>query len=241
MALYKTEDLTQRWSQLLSSAMAECTFTRELVGGSPSDEAGARAFVTHQMKLEGEEAEKTIRRILQEEIEIVPAPTEAPDLKEERVYGLAVIRRDAFGPWIGDWMIKACLKAAASRLGLFMAKRGTKGAVAEMGEVRASGPSAIVEYPERVHLVDSTGSAAETFYQDFKGRVQTPQGSMSIVSHRECAPAGSKVYFVFRWKKGGLSGDQVLDIFSVAQNLGFGSAKAYERGKFRVDSLEINA
>lgn len=238
MKTYTASDLEARYLELSERALAECVFTTELVGGAPADEAGTRAFVTHHLKLSGDEAEKAVRRILSEEI---PKNTagEEQELEERQTYGISILRRDEAGPWIGDWMVKACLKAAASRLGLFMSKRGSKGDVAEMGRVQAIGLSRS-GLPERIHLYRDGGPAA-TYFQQFKGRVQAPSGSVSIVGDRECAAAGTCFTFEFAWRKGKLSEDDVVSIFAAAQNIGLGSAKAFERGKFRVDTLRIGA
>lgn len=237
---YNLSALEQRYSNMTRRAIAHCTLRTELVGGMSADEAGVRAFVAHHLRLVDDEAEAAVQRILAEEIGERNTTPEGGEITEKLTYGITVIRRDARGPWLGDWMIKACLKAAASRTGLFMTKRGSKGDLAEMGRVRAVGASlATPDRPERIHLVDETGSPAQTYFQEFKGRVQSAQGAVSIVSHKECVPPGSRFAFEFRWYDGKLKEENIADIFAAAMNIGLGSAKAFERGKFSVESLEI--
>lgn len=247
MKTLNLQDLQQRYRDLTQSAVAHCTLRTELVGGMSADRAGVEAFVAHHLHLAGEEAGKAVERILKEEIgerDVTPAGGE---LQEKLTYGICIIRRDEYGPWLGDWMVKACLKAAASRLGLFVSKRGVKGDMAEMGKAQAVGESLRnAEHPERIYLLGPEGkwggkiTPAVTCFQPFKGRVQTPQGSMSIVSDRECAPPGTRFAFEFRWAKGKLTEDDMANIFASAMNLGLGSAKAFERGKFNIESLEIS-
>lgn len=243
MKRFTSEDLASRYRQLTSVATAHCTFTRELIGGIPPDEAGLRAFVEHHLHLIGEEAKAAVRRIQAEELGLKEVPSAEGELQERLTYGIKVFRRDEWGPWLGDWMIKACLKAAASRLGLFAAKRGTKGDIAEFGQVRAVGESLVELYPERIHLlqpVQRTDGDIPPVYQEFRGRISSPSGSTSIISQHEYVPAGTEFAFQLRWYgKSKLSEDDMLNIFAVAQVIGLGSAKAFERGKFRVDELEI--
>jgi len=238
--IYEANELKKRYEKMTAFAVADCILRTELVGGIGADEQAVRNFVEFQLNLKGEEADKAVHRILTQEIgERNVTPPEG-EIQEKLTYGLMVIRRDEFGPWLGDWMIKANLKAAASRLGLFANKRGTKGDMAEMGRVAACGASLRTGYPERIHLVDGAGIAVSTYYQTFKGRVQSPQGANSIVSDRECAPAGSRFSFEFRWYNAKLTEEDIMGIFAAAGQIGLGSAKAFERGKFEVARLEIN-
>lgn len=239
--IYNMKQLEALYQKMTVRAVATCVLRTELVGGVSADEDGIRSFVAHHLKLSGDEAEAAVHRIMTEEVGERSTTPEGGELDEKLTYGITVIRRDAAGPWIGDWMVKACLKAAASRLGLFVSKRGSKGDMAEMGRVQAVGDSLMtVERPERIHLCGADGSPAQTYFQEFKGRVQTPQGAMSIVGNKECAPPGSRFSFEFRFYDGKLTPADVANMFAAAQNIGLGSAKAFERGKFAVENLEVS-
>lgn len=245
---YNQSDLDALYEGMSSRVTVEAEFTTELVGGMASDEAGIRAFCQHHLKLEGPALDEAVKRIQDEELgkakEI--APDEA-ELEEKLTYGLCIIRRDLYGPWLGNWMIKACLKSAASRLGMFAAKgkRGSKGDIIEMGRIRAHGISRHPDYPQpdvHVHLMDPVlDQGATTYYHDFRGRVSTPAGSMSIVSDRECVDAGTRFGFEFRWFAGRIDASDMSQIVSAMTVIGLGSAKAFERGKFRVRDMEIEA
>jgi hypothetical protein len=239
--IFDTAALRERYTKMTKRAVAHCTLETELVGGMPADEDGVRAFVTHHLKLKGADAEVAVQRILKDEIGEKDVTPPAGEVQEKLTYGITVIRRDLSGPWLGDWMVKACLKAAASRLGLFAAKRGTKGDVAEMGRVHALGISrTTLDHPERIHLYDEGGNPAKTYFKTFKGRVSTPNGSVSIVSDKECVPPGTRFKFEFRCYDGKLTPDDLANIFAAAMNIGLGSAKAFECGKFRVDELVLD-
>jgi hypothetical protein len=237
--VYSLQDLQQRYRTLTSVVFADCTLATELIGGMPADAAGVRLFVAHHLKLVDQELEDAVKRIMKEEIGERDVPAETGELKEKLSYGISVVRRDANGPWLGNWMIKACLKAAASRLGIFVQKRGSKGDVAEMGQMSANGVSRLdVARPERVYLCDPTGKApAETYFQSFRGRVQSPAGSKSIVNDCECVAAGSRFGFEFRFYPARIKADDIADIFASAMIIGLGSGKAFERGKFSINSL----
>lgn len=234
-------DLWNRYEDKTELVTAQCVLATELVGGQPAGPEGVTAYVKHHLKLEGEQAEEAIKRILQEEIGERDVPSETGELKEKLTYSVNVVRRSKYGPWLGDWMVKACLKAAASRLGIFQEKRGSKGDIAEMGTVRSNGISFMeTDHPERIYLCDKSGkSPAQTYFQEFMGRVGTPQGSKSIVTDAECVATGSRFSFSLRFKPGRITQNDIVDIFACAMVIGLGSAKSFERGKFRIASLTV--
>lgn len=238
---YTLSQLRSRFTGMTSRVIAHCELSTEIVGGMQADRAGVEAFVSHHLHLTGQDAADAVSRILKEEIGERDVPSETGELKEKLSYGINVLRRDpTHGPWIKDHMVKACLKASASRLGLFMQKRGSKGDMSEMGEARAYGCSLLQpEFPQRIYLRDKSGTGpARTYFQNFKGRVQTPQGSKSIDSDCECAAPGSRFEFEFRYMPGKIKRDDIVDIFSCAMVIGLGSAKALECGKFSIVKLE---
>ena len=233
-------DLSAKYAEYCGEAIAFCRFTREVVGGQPATPDGVRAFALHHLHIpEGQELEDAVKRIMKEEIGERETTPEAGEVKERESYGLNILRRDDFGPWLGDWQIKAALKQAASRVGLFVSKRGSKGDVAEMGKVSAHGIS--LHGPEfRIHLMNDAGEQpAITTYQKFLGRVNTPSGAKSIVNDAECAPIGTTFEFRFQWYHGKLTEPDIVSIFSALPVIGVGSVKSLERGKFDIEHLEI--
>jgi hypothetical protein len=64
---------------------------------------------------------------------------------------------------------------------------------------------------------------------------------VSIVHRSECVPPGSRFAFEFRFMPvKELTDDALRDVLSMVQNVGVGSARALERGKFRIDYAEID-
>jgi len=238
MGSYKMQDLQTVYSAYCGSATAVCRLTRELVGGQPATDDGIRAFAKHHLKLADDQIEAAVKRIRGEEIGERDKTPEAGEVKEKESYGLNVLRHSAYGPWLGDWQIKAALKQSASRVGLFMGKR-CKGDVAEMGKISAIGIS--LHGPEfQIHLIDATTDGpAKTEYQKFWGSVNTPSGRKSICNDAEVCPIGSRFSFQFQWFNGKLTEKDIVSIFSAMTVIGLGSAKSLERGKIDVEALDV--
>jgi hypothetical protein len=238
---FTAADLEARYEQLSSNVVCIAEFATQLAGGVPAAEDGIRAFVRHHLKIEdSHEAESAVQRILAEEVGEKPVPEAEGELDERLTYGVNVIRRTSVGPYLGNWMIHACLKQAASRLKIFTEFRGAKGNFAEAGRVVPVGASKRDEAPDHIYLVDANGKPARTYWEEFKGRVQTPHGNKSVVHHTECAPAGTRFEFEFRFLMGDLSETDVADFLALAMIVGLGSVKSLGCGKFRILSAEIN-
>ena len=255
---YQLSDLQLRYQELTGSMACECEMAMELVGGQPAERDGILAFVRHHLNITDEaEAKAAANRIMSEEVgerDIAPAEGE---LAEKRVYGVNVLRRSAFGPWIGCWQVKACIKQAASRLGIFMQQRGSKGNFAEAGQVEATGISLCErDHPERIYLRtphkpgtansevnvflgDQGLAPASTAFREFRGRVSTPKGSVSIIHHSECAPAGTFFDFIFRFLPGKLKAEDLRDVAAMMMIMGLGSVRSLELGKFRILTCKV--
>lgn len=234
---YNLQDLTALYETFTASLEADCRFTSALVGGVPGGREGTERFVKHQLKLEGAEAEAAIARILSEEVRDTTPPE--GELKEKESYGVNILRRDDHGPWLGDWMLKACLKAAASKAELFVQKKGSKGDMAELGLVSSYGLS-LNGKPDRIHIVDECRDVpAETHWEKFMGRVSNAAGSVSIQHDSECIAPGSRFFFRFRYSDKRIKADDMALVIALAQNIGLGSVKALERGKFACERLVI--
>jgi hypothetical protein len=240
MSHYTQNDLNKTYAEFCGQAIAFCRMTRELVGGQPATKDGVRAYVAHHLGIpDGPEQDAAVQRIMREEIGERETTPETGEVKERECYGLNVIRKDDFGPWLGDWQLKAAIKQSASRAGLFAKKRGTKGDIAEMGRVSAHDFS--LHGPDyMIHLVDSDGNPCETVYQRFMGRVNTPQGAKSIVNDAECILPGARFAFRFQWFNGKLTESDIVSIFAGLPIVGVGSVKSLERGKFEIESLDID-
>lgn len=235
-----TEDIEDRYADLTCCLTVEAVLTTPMIGGQPATQDGIASFVLHHLKLTGKEAEDAIYNITHREVgsrkELTPPEGE---IKEVESYAVNVIRRTEFGPYIGDWMLKACLKQAASRIGLFKKKIGTKGDFAEGGRVNAVGHS-LKDEPRKIYLYsEDRNRVVQTAYRKFRGKVSTPQGATSIVHDSEYVPEGTRFAFEYRFMKGKTSFEEVKSCLALACNQGVGSAKAFECGKFTVLSAKV--
>ncbi len=247
MTRLSAKDLREKYEEYTNRVIAFITFKTDYYGGQPATEAGLAAFVQHHLGLEGDEATEAIARIRNEELGEKDTTKELDEINEKEIYGVNQVRRDDEGPWVGNWQIKACMKVAASRLGVFVSKKGSKGDLAEMTRVTPFGPSKQTEHPDRVHFFNSndvfdelpegsepsdSGAPVETTYVNVLGCISTPQGKKSISTHTETVPRGTRLCFEMRYPGTKLADEEIIKIFSAIGNIGLGSARAFENGTF---------
>jgi hypothetical protein len=236
------EDLDRRYSEMTSRVIVKCQAVTPLVGGVTASETGVRAFIKHHLGITDEaEAQQAFERINREELGERDIAPETGELKEHLTYGINVIRRTQIGPYLGNWMIHANIKTAMSRLSMFADMKGTKGNVVEGGIVRPYGISKRDERPDCVYLVDSNGEPATTYFDEFKGRVSSPKGAVSVIHHSECVPAGTLFEYEFAFLRGKLTDADITDWLALSMIVGFGSVKSLGHGKVRILEAEILA
>jgi hypothetical protein len=152
-----------------------------------------------------------------------------------------------------EHQLKALLKQAASRLGLFKMKGkvGSKGDLAEMGTILAHGPSLKdPDKPWRIFLREGCDEKAEkdhpdlkkalTRFEVIKGCVGTPSGKRSICHHTEIAPEGTVLEFEIRWPPKKLNTKDMAMVVAGTLSIGLGSCLSMGFGKFEVVTLEID-
>ena len=243
MTIVKLRDLEKRYERYSGLVRCECTLRTEMVGGVPAGKDALDMFALHHLKITNpQERKKAVLRMMKEEIGSRNGTPEGGEIPEKLSYGVNIIRRTKHGPYIGNWMVKACIKQAASRLGIFTHIRGTKGNFSEAGRVQAIGVSLVEpKNPECIYLRNGSGrSPAQTYFEKFQGRVNSPKGQVSIVHDSECVAPGSRFAFEFRFLPKGVKEGDLKDLFSLAMIVGLGSCKALERGKFGIDRCEIS-
>lgn len=241
MGQWKREQFEEAYDEMTSQIIVKAEFRTQLVGGQPASADGIEAFVTHHLGLTGKAAEDAAKRILKHEVGTRENNAELDEVPEEEVYGVNVLRRDEDGrAWLGDWQIKACIKCATSRLGFFQKKRGTKGDIAELSQVRGYGPSK-GSYSHQILICNGSGEPyTGKQYERFLGSVNTPSGRKSIVHHSEVAPVGCSFSFEWRLPPNKLTEDNIVDILAAMQQVGLGSCRSMERGKLIINEATIN-
>lgn len=223
-----------------SAAAVTLTMTRRLAGSQPAGEKGVMAFVEHHLGLEpgSPEFEAACARIQKEEIGDREATPEGGEVQEVESYAVNVIRRSEHGPFVLEHQIKAMIKQAASRLGLFAAKGkvGCKGDVAEMGTVEAAGASLLnPKRPWEVYLVDANGKPVTTEWARISGSVGTPQGKRSIQHDTEVAPEGTMLHFIVRWPARKMKAEDMVKTIAAARVIGLGSCLSLDYGRFAAE------
>jgi hypothetical protein len=240
MVTLNFDQLNNRYETYTSWIRCECVFSTEVVAGQPADEPGVRAFVIHHLKIQDPiEQEKAVQRILTEEVaDVTPDLGEIP---EGKLYGLRAMRKDNGWPYLGDYMVKAAIKQATSRIDIFRQVYQSKGAFAEAGRVRAWKYSLKPEQPNHIYLcAPDSDNKAETYFQQFMGRVQSPAGPVSIIHQSECAGPGTRFAWEFRYMPvNDLTQGAIEDLLAMMMIVGLGSARSMERGKFRIESADI--
>ena len=237
------EDLDKLLGQTRKTATIQCRMLRPLAGGVPASEKALKAFVEHHLGIPPESSEfgKALERIQKEEIGERDTTPEGGEVQTEDVYQVNVLRSNGHGPFILEHQLKALLKQAASRLGIFAAKgkRGSKGDLAECSTISAHDASLDEENPWNILLVNKDGEPAQTCFEIISGRVNTPKGWKSIQHHTEIAPAGSLFAFRLDWMPTKLSGNDIIDIIAMATQIGIGSCLSLGYGRFEVVEMEV--
>lgn len=236
----KPGELNAIYEGITTQVVAECELTTDMVGGLPANDEQLEDFCRHYLKVPEDEVEDAVKRIKNEEIGERSGDQDPLDeLAEKKSYGLNVVRKDEKGHWIGTWMVKAMMKVAASRLGLFVKKRGSKGDMAEMSRILAFGKSKKSGARDRIHLYSGNGKAVETDFIEYMGSVSNPKGRMSIKHHSETVRPGARFMFEWRFPPFKIKLNDVKMLFATISEIGLGSVKAMERGKLKVVSLEV--
>lgn len=218
----------------------KCRMQLPLAGGLPATENGLRYFVKSHMGIpeDSDEFESVLEKV-QEEIGARDTTSEEGELSTEHIYSLNVIRRSQHGPYVMEHMLKALLKQAASRIGVFQKNRGSKGDLAEMGSVLAIEDS--LQNPDRpweVYLRNGVG-AAKTHFDIVQGCPSGPKGKKSIQTHTEVTDEGTRFAFELRFGKGKITKDLAMHIIAASTQIGLGSCLSLPYGKFIVEDLEF--
>jgi len=195
-------------------------FDNRIYGGLPK----SQDLLTKFIEAKGEIPEET-----QAEKEAVL------DLEESLEINRTGFRRDKDGHiFIRDFQIVACMKQAVQVMGITKSKRGTK---AVMEAAMRIHPREIVLYSAE------TGEAftEPTGLEELQGKVMTMQGPRSILSEKEYiedAVCSFSVDILVSTPQAKELIKAMADIFGVMENVGLGSIRSRQEGKFQVVDLK---
>lgn len=261
--IFTEEELKKTYEDNSVGFIALCEVESPIVGGQPASREAIEAYVEHHLGIaDPAELEKAVARILDEEVgereDKGGNEKGEGELDKKLSYGVNVLRKDPLDGcrYIGSWMIKAAIKVAMSRYGIFQKKRGSKGDVAELGSVTAHGisecPAKAIDSSsakidplyapphKRVRMMNPDGLPyMGGIYKRIAGHVTTAQGSRSIIQDAEIAPAGTQFEFIFRFKGDKLSVNDMLKVLSSIRVIGLGSARSIGHGEFKIVRAEL--
>jgi len=189
--------------------------TNRLYGGIPQREDLLRNWIASKGPIPEESLEEKLDAINGQDLE---------ELVDRSSTGF---RSDGDGIYLRDFMIKQMLKEAGTVTRLFREKKGTKTDLT----------IGLIVRPERIHV----GKMAPDGYEEFQGRVQSPQGPRTILSRKAYFEAGLQIPFSIKMFAGAaLTVDQLKMLLEYAgEFVGLGSARSREAGKFRVTKFEV--
>ena len=244
MGTYKFSDLEEIIEEERAHAHVKATFAEPCAAGMPCSRKGVEYYVKAVMGIDPEVEEESfnhnVDRILAEigEENLEKAEDE---LSEGRVYDMRFFRRDEErGAYLKGHMVQAMIKNAASRMGVFMSKRGSKGDMSEGARVEATGMSLLNEdNPRQVYLVDPLGKPVQTEFKEMKGSVTSPKGRVSICHHSEMAPIGTRLEFIYSWLPNKVKEKDMLRVLAGCFDIGLGSSRGVQCGRLQIDEVEI--
>jgi len=244
--VYTHEELAELFDAKTIAIRCIGTFTTSAAGTVPADDKALADFCRHHLGLTDDQIPAAVARIKREELGEKDTTPETGELAEKESYGLVSWRKDEEGrPWLGHWMIKACAKHAWQRLGFSVARKYTKGDLAECTTVAPMGHSAMSTSPERVYLYtigdEGKATAATTEYARFTGSVGHPTGKVSICNDVEIVAPGSHFGFEMRVPSRVIKEPDLRLMLALMPRIGLGGARSFERGNYRWEYVEITA
>jgi len=248
---YTQADLDQLLGRIRSKAIFVIRFLLPLLGTQPATDRGLESYIQYHLGIDPQrgtddkptnpEFIATVNRIKTEEIGERDVTPEGGEVEEKKVYGINVVRKSALGPFLLAHMVKAALKQSASRAGFFEKKKGSKGDMAETGEVFAEGASLLNKArPWEIYLCKN-GGPAKTYFETERGSVNTPQGKKSIQYEAEHVEEGAEASFSFHWPARKLTEADMATVAAVATAAALGGARSLSHGKYEMVSLTIES
>lgn len=197
---------------LYHSAVVTLQFRETVFGGIPKTKELIDNYVSSKFGVQnGDLAEQLKKEVdLDEETEKITTGFKSHDGR----------------PYLSDYQIKALFKQAANRLKLTTKKRGLKQDITD----------GLFVDPRIFLTQEPIKEPLPT--KDFCGHVTTPQGKRSILKASEYIE-NAKITFNLRLIKSGVMGKKnVLECLLLGQEIGLGSNRSFETGKYDLLSIK---
>lgn len=155
---------------------------------------------------------------------------EEVDLIEETEKLTTGFKCDEGKPYLCDYQVKAMLKQAANRLKITTKKRGSKQDITDG-----------LFLNQKIFFKNGEGFFSQPLpTEEFAGHVSTPQGKRSILKQSEYVEQAECEFTVRVINTAVFSDENLKDCFLLGQEIGFGSNRSFEKGKYDVVSFEKN-
>lgn len=218
--------MKKKEKSIFSHVSVKLKFRDFIYGGIPKDPELINAWI--EAKGEMTPPDKKLlnaEESLEEKLSVMQlSEKEAGELikEEERVW--CGFRRDEkHGLYIRDFMIKANLKEAGTRSRLTFDNRGLKPDL----------QTALFIYPREISL----GRKDPDGYVDIAGHVRTMQGERSILKRCDYVKQAEIGFYIKYITKGVVNLEMLEILFELGGEIGLGSVRSMEEGKF--DVLEL--
>lgn len=163
------------------------------------------------------------------------------EAQEKKDISSTGFRSDDKGLYLADFQIKALIKQGGSMLDLTISKRGTKSTLGEGLFVKGYLDGELTNNKIYFQPIREKPDG----YEDFAGNVRTRQGSRSIL--KRCDYVEKPIVQFQLWilenrvaKTGNkLTVNDLKSILELGQELGIGSCRSLEKGKFNLTQFEI--
>lgn len=198
---------------MYQKARVRIIFRDQVIGGIPRSKKLIQLYLKAKF---GESTEEFADQLAEE--------VQANDLEEKQEIMTTGFKRDEHGLYLSDYQVKAMLKQCASLLKITVTTRGSKQVFAE----------GLVIRPVRLHV----GRMEPDGVEEFCGHVMTLQGKRSILRHGEFVRQATLDFEVWMLDTKVLTLSQVEQCLLLGQEVGLGSCRSFEQGKFDVVKFE---
>ena len=202
-------------AHLYKHAHAVLDFTAKVYGGIPRTKKLIDNYVTSKFGVVAGDLAEDLKKEV--------------DLLEEQENITTGFKHLDGMPYLSDYQVKAMIKQAATRLKLTTKKRGTKQDITDgFFLTRKIFPT----------LDNTKMKDGKLPVDDIPGHVMTPQGKRSILKASEYIERGRVEIDIKLIITSVMSKKDLLNCFLIGQEIGLGSNRSFENGKFNLVSFE---
>lgn len=212
-------------------------FRERVYGGVPQSKDLLDKYI--EAVFRAKEDDETYNHVAQDAL---PERNEEKDeAQEKKDISTTGFRIDDRGLYLADFQLKAMMKQGGSMLNLTTSKRGTKSTLGEGMFVKGLLSGELTDNKIYFQPIRQKPDG----YEDFAGNVNTRQGNRSILRRCDYVEKPTIQFQIWvlenRIAKTGkaLTVSDLRSILELGQELGIGSCRSLEKGKFNLVQFEI--